>query len=287
MQAREVTQDFFIISNTDLQRGSPDYLLAAKLTKVQLKQRWKSAAGQEIFSRWKANSFDRRSLDELVGKFYGHTDIRGITLVKEDLSGVDLSNVDLYGANLENAMFKYTNFTGSYLSESNIKGTCFDWADMKDVFLDNVDFDSRTSFIGVNLSLINFTLAALLQDLAIGQARVINLQRKRPILAATLRITSDYGRSFPRFLLSCMIVILLFGFAYSFFPGSLVKTGAVPVSINFGDSLYCSLMTFAASSCDFQSASVLGKLLVAIETVIGYLMTALLVAILIKRTIGD
>ena len=45
---------------------------------------------------------------------------------------------------------------------------------MNGVFLDNVDFDNRTSFTGVNINAINFTLAALLEDLALGQARIIN-----------------------------------------------------------------------------------------------------------------
>nr|WP_255512216.1 pentapeptide repeat-containing protein [Planktothrix sp. FACHB-1355] len=237
-------------------------------------------------SRWKTSNFDRNILDNLVGKFYGHTDLRGIILPKENLSGVDLNKVDLYAANLENAMLKNSNLTDSYLSEANIKGTCFDWSIMDGVFLDNVDFDNRTSFTGVNLSAINFTLAALLQDLALGQARIINLEKKRPILAFVLKNTCDYGRSFPRFFLSCAIVILVFSLAYTVLPGSLAKIGSAN-SLSFWDNLYFSMMTFTTSSTDIQPISILGKILVAIETATGYLLTGLLVAILVKRTIGD
>ncbi|MEP0802800.1 hypothetical protein [Funiculus sociatus] len=66
----------------------------------------------------------------------------------------------------------------------------------KIILVDNVDFGSKTSFIGVNLNEINFTLAALIQESALGQARIINLERKRPILAAFLSISCDYGRSY-------------------------------------------------------------------------------------------
>ncbi|MBD1908942.1 hypothetical protein NDI37_17955 [Funiculus sociatus GB2-A5] len=89
--------------------------------------------------------------------------------------------------------------------------------------MDNVDFDSKTSFIGVNLNEINFTLAALIQESALGQARIINLERKRPILAAFLRISCDYGPSFPRFFFWCLAVIIFFILAYNFLPASLVR----------------------------------------------------------------
>lgn len=287
MQSREITPEFFILPGCDLQNGHPEYDLAAKLTKKQLKDRWKKTEGQNILSRWRASNFDRNTLDTLVGKFYGHTDIRGIPLVRENLSKVDLSKVDLYASNLEKSVLKYSQLTDSYLSESNIKGTCFDWSIMDGAFLDNVDFDNKTSFIGVNLNPINFTLAALLQDLAVNQARIVSLEKKRPILAFILRITCDYGRSFPKFFLSCFVITLLFSFAYSFSPGSLAKVGDASSSLSFWDNVYFSLMTFVSSNTDIQPISILGKIIVATETVIGYLALSLLVAILVRRTIGD
>lgn len=287
MQSREITPDFFIVPGVDLQQGSSDYPLAAKLNKNVLKNRWKTTTGQDILHRWKASNFARNVLDNLVGKFYGHSDIRGIILAREDLSGVDLSKVDLYGANLGNAILKHANLTDSYLSESNIKGACFDWSIMDGAFLDNVDFDNRTSFIGVNLNPINFTLAALLQDLALGQARIVSLKKKRPVLAFILRITCDYGRSFPRFFLSCFLVTLLFSLAYNFYPGSLVKVGAASNSLSFWDKFYFSIMTFTSAGTDIQPVSNWGRILVVTETVIGYLSLGLLISILNKRTIGD
>jgi hypothetical protein len=53
------------------------------------------------------------------------------------------------------------------------------------------------------------------------------------------------------------------------------------------DSFYFSATTFASLSFNLQPGSVLAKVLVLVEAAIGYLMTGLLVAILVKRTIRD
>jgi hypothetical protein len=57
MQPREVTSHFFIVPSANLQKGSSDYTLAAKLTKKQLIDRWNTAEGQDILHRWRANNF--------------------------------------------------------------------------------------------------------------------------------------------------------------------------------------------------------------------------------------
>jgi hypothetical protein len=194
--------------------------------------------------------------------------------------------VDFYRSNLENARLKNSNLTGSYLSECNIRGTQFDWSNMSDVLIDNVQFNNKTSFIGVKLSNIDFNLSELLQDFALGQQRIVNLERKYPVLAAFLRITCDYGRSFSRFLAWCAIVISVFGLAYYLVPSSIVKTNSA-TSVTLWDSLYFSIMTFTSAGSDIVTNSAIGRIVAVAESVVGYLMTGLLVAILVKRTIGD
>lgn len=279
-QTQEITPEFFINPNFDLDKGSQELLTVVNLSKEQLRQRWSTPVGQRILTKWKANKFDRKILDNMVGKYYGHTDIRGIPLSREDLSKADLSKVDLFSSNLENTKFKYTNLTDSWLSECNIKGACFDYARMNNVLIDNVEFNNKTSFTGVSLKVIDFNLAALLQDYATNQQRIENLENKHPILAGFLRISCDYGRSFTRFFFWCFAVVLVFALLYALLAGSLSKPG-------FWNSLYFSAMTFATSGSDIQAVSPLGKIFAVIETGIGYLMTGLLVAVLVKRTIGD
>lgn len=279
-QTAEITPDFFIYPGQDLDQKSQEILTIVNLSKEQLQQRWTTQQGKYILAKWKGEKFARNVLDSLVGKYYGHTDIRGIPLAREDLSKVDLSKVDLYRANLEDAVLKFTNLSDSWLSESNIKGACFDFAIMKDVLIDNVEFNKKTSFIGVNLHTMNFNLAALLQDYATTQQRIHNLKTKHPILAGFLWITCDYGRSFTRFFIWCLAVVIVFSLLYTLIPGSLSKPG-------FWNSLYFSTMAFTTLGSDIQAVSPVGKMLVVIEGAIGYLMTGLLVAILVRKTIGD
>jgi len=113
MQSQEIPPEFFIKPGVDLQKGSQELLTMVNLSKDQLRQRWNTQQGQYIISRWKGNKFDRQILESLVGKYYGQTDIRGITLSREDLCRVDLSQVDLYSSNLENTILQYANLSNS------------------------------------------------------------------------------------------------------------------------------------------------------------------------------
>lgn len=160
---------------------------------------------------------------------------------------------------------------------------------MDGVYVDNVDFNEKTAFVGVNLNTINFNLAILLQDLAITQQRVANLEKKNPVLAWLLRITCNYGRSFGRFLACCLIIIVVFAGLYAIDPSSLHYTDPVLAStkVNWFDALYFSTLSFITVGYDVQPASLFGKILAVIQGIIGYLMTGLLVAIMTRRTIGN
>lgn len=280
MQAPKISQEFFVEAGQDVQKKDSDFVTLARLAPEQLIERWKTPKGYSMLNTLKTNKFDRKILEGHVGRFYGQIDLRGIPLPKEDLTSVDLSGVDLFRANLEGSCLLYADLTDSFLSEANLKGACFDWAKMQNVLTDNADFDGRTSFVGVRLSSIDFSLAGQLKDHAHSQQRIQDLKSKYPQVATVLWATCDYGRSFPRFFSWCGGVILVFALAYWLFPGSLNKNG-------FWNSLFFSVMTFATSGCDIQAISATGKLLVSIETAIGFLMTGLLVSILVKRTIGD
>jgi hypothetical protein len=280
MSPSKVTQEFFVKPGQDVQKTDPDYITLARLSKADLCHRWETSEGRYILSTWKAHRFDRPILDTLIGKFYGHTDLRGIPLAQENLSGADLNLVDLFYADLRSARLHSADLTGSYLSEATLCGAQLDWAKTQDLLIDNASFDSRTSFTGVRLTTIDFTLAEQLKDFAFGQQRISSLQRKYPRVAFALAITCDYGRSFPRFFAWCGGVILGFALAYGFVPGAITQGG-------FWNGLYFSIMTFTTLGCDIQAASVTGRVLVCGEAAIGFLMTGLLVSILVKRTIGD
>lgn len=277
---QEITPDLFINPNTNLHEGDSELETIVNLSKIEVQRRWGTQAGNFILSRWKANGFDRTILEDMVGKYYDHIDIRGIPLLGESLNGVDLSNVDLYAANLENSTFNNTDLTNSWFSETNLKGTKFNWAKMNGVLIDNVDFDHKTSFSGVNLNSINFTLASLLQDLAIGQQRIEHLKQRHPFLAKFLQTTCDYGRSFNRFLFCCFLTTLFFSLIYMFIPNLINEEG-------FWNCFYFSITIFTTLGYgDIYPISTLGRMIVITEVSIGYLMLGLLIAILTRRTIG-
>ncbi|HLC16926.1 MAG TPA: pentapeptide repeat-containing protein [Thermodesulfovibrionia bacterium] len=249
----------------------------ATMSREVLKDRWNTPFGNNILLKWKNSKFNRETIDLLVGKFDNHLDLRGIPLKKESLVSVDLSDTDLFYADLEESDFSYADLTNSYLSEANIRGTRFDWAKMDKVYLDNVCYDNKTSFLGINLSTINFNLAVLLRDLALTQQRIKHLEKSNPLLAAFLRITSEYSLSISRFFMWVMGILLFFTAAYAFIPGTITKTGLV-------NAFYFSVVTFTTLGYgDITPASLLGQILVIIEVCLGYIMGGLFVTILARR----
>ena len=271
--------DPFIPANTDLQKGDAELLRFVGMNKDTLRNRWQTPRGQQILATWKAAGFKRDTLDSLVGRYYGHTDIRGIDLSAQSLESADLSGVDLFAAALRGTNLSKSDLSDSWLSESDIRAAVFDFAVMDHARVDTVLFDTETSLRHVNLNAINFTMRPLLEDLAMGQQRIADLEANHKFLAAALRISCDYGRSFGRFFLWVFGLIGLFGLLYAI-PGTTSATG-IP------NNIYFSVVTFTTLGYgDIVPLSVLGKVLVLIEVMVGYVMLGLLVGIISRRVIG-
>ena len=275
-----VSEDLFIIPDVNLTEESRELSTVINLPEATLKSRWKSQRGIFIINRWKAQAFGRAIIDEMVGKCHGHTDLRGIPLRGEIFRKVDLSNVDFFCSDFEGAEFEDVDLHNSWLSHCNLRSTVFKWSKMQDVLMDDVNFDNKTSFLGVDLKSLNFTKAALLHENALVEQRIQHLNKRNPILSFMLKYTCDYGRSFPRFLLSCVILIMLFGVCFYIFPHALNTK-------NFWDCLSFSFLAFIkASPKDMFADSTHGKLLFMCEGVIGYVMLAVLVSIIVRKTFG-
>jgi uncharacterized protein YjbI with pentapeptide repeats len=278
---QNISHDLFINAGANIEKNDADLMTIVNLPRHVLKTRWTSQSGIFILTTWKANRFDRATLEGLVGKFYGRIDLRGITLSSENLAGVDLSKIDFYAANLSNSNFTGGQLTDSYLSESNIRGADFSWTQVHGALLDNVEFDNRTKFAGVDLDKINLNLASLLRDLVVGQQRIDHLEHTHPIFAMFLRLTCDYGRSFARFLSVCLLAVTIFALLYAFLPGAISDRSLIR-------SFYFSVVVFTSLGAnDIYPISDLGRAIVAIEIAIGYLMLGLLIAILSRRIIRD
>jgi hypothetical protein len=259
---------------------SQDWKYYSNLSKDALRHRWQTPIGQQLLKSLLDSRFSLTALEKHVGRYSDQFDLRGIPLTNADLSSLNLSGIDFFASDLSGTSFKNSDLTGSYLSECNISGSMFDWAKLDDALLDNVKFNQVTSFLGVKLHTINFTLATLLYDLAISQQRIQQLEQHYPIFACFLRLSCDYGRSFSRYLL--WVSAFIFAYAGIYW---LLNDTSTPRT--FLDYLYFSVVTFTTVGYgDIVPVGLLSKLIVISEIILGYLMGGLLVAILAKRVIG-
>ena len=147
---------------------------------------------------------------------------------------------------------------------------------VENTLLDNVRFNNKTQFLGVDLHKVNFTLATLLYDLALSQQRIQQLEQHSKYFALFLKISCDYGRSFTRY--TCWVILFLISYALLYME----MMGA-----SFINSIYFSVATFATVGYgDVIPITLLQKTVVISEILLGYLMGGLLVGILAKRVIG-
>lgn len=258
------------------------------LDKSALRSRWSSEQGKIILNEWASSGYDRDKLDNLVGRLYGKSDLRGVPLSATDVSRKDLSNIDFYGAIFRRSNLTSVRLDGAYLSEADLRGAKFAWASMRDVLIDNPEYDTDTDFLGVALQSVNFNLSALLQEQAQTQQRIAHLKRRHPILACFLSVSCDYGRSLSRWMAWVGLTIILFAIAYGLEINSLHYTNNVKGVSKILDFLYFSFITFTTLGYgDIVPVTTLSKVTVITEVSVGYVMGGLLVAILAKRLLGN
>lgn len=259
-----------------------DNFFSPNQTKPLLIERWHSPRGVALLEKLHAGHFSKHVMDGCIEKPFGHYDLRGIDLTNAQMEGLDLSGIDFFGADFSRANLSKCDFTDSWLSESVIKGADFEWSVLKNTLLDNVQFNRQTNLLGVNLSQANFTLSTLLYDLALSQQRIQQLEQHHKHFALALKWLCDYGRSFTRYALWVVILVMSYACAYFLLDGISFKEPKT-----FLDCAYFSLVTFATVGYgDILPISAFAKCVVMSEIAIGYLMGGLLIAILSKRVMG-
>ena len=275
-----ISDQHFIRPEVDITDG-PDLEKIVNLPKAALRERWATEHGRAILRQMKESGLRREVLLSLVGRYYGQIDLRGIDLSGMIVKKQDLSMVDLYASRLVGTVFDQVDLHGSWLSESDIRGAKFRWSKMDDVLIDNVEFDNRTEFLGVDLNKINFTLASLVRELAISQQRIEHLEKRHPYIAAAFKITSDYGRSLLRWSLWMVGIIALFGMFFWLWPGAISEEGPF-------NAIYFSFVTFTTLGYgDILPLTTVAKIAVMLEAMFGYLMGGMLIAILARKVMGD
>src|SRR5713101_5285302 len=273
MSEARTASNLFIEPGDRVDAQHSDVRRLATASRDELRRRWSSDKGRELLRRLCATGFKRDVLEASVGRLYENYDLRGIPLKGRDLSNTDLHNVDFFAADLIEAKFVGCNLTNAHFSEADIEGADFSFARMNDAFLDNASYDLRTTFTGVDIRQVNFNLAALLQDQARTQQRIAHLKSRNPALAFVLRWTCNYGQSLGLWALWVAGTIFIFAGIYAIFPGIVSGRG-------FFDAIYFSVTTFSTLGLgDVTPVSNIGKLIVMAETILGYLMGGLFIAI--------
>jgi Ion channel/Pentapeptide repeats (9 copies) len=281
MAESRTTSTLFIEPGDRVDAQHRDVRRLATASRDDLRRRWTSERGREILRRLSETGFSRDVLERSVGRLYENYDLRGIPLQQRDLSNSDLHNVDFFAADLRDAKFVGCNLTNAHFSEADIRGADFSFARMNDAFLDNAIYDLRTTFTGVDIRHVNFNLAALLQDQARTQQRIAHLKSRNPAFAFVLRWTCNYGQSLGLWALWVLATIFVFSGIYTIFPTLTTGKG-------FTDAIYFSVTTFSTLGLgDVTPASDVGKVIVIVEVALGYLMGGLLIAILVRRLIGN
>jgi hypothetical protein len=271
----------FIEPGARIDQHHQDVRRFATASREDLRRRWLGDRGRAVLQKLGDAGFERDVLEGSVGRLYENYDLRGVPLPGSDLSNTDLHNIDFYAADLRSTKFYGSNLTNTHFSEADIRGADFSFARMNDAFLDNAIFDLKTTFTGVDIRHVNFNLAALLQDQARGQQRIAHLKSRHPTLAFLLRWTCNYGQSLGLWGLWVLGAIFFFAGLYAIFPMTIGGHGIF-------DAVYFSVTTFSTLGLgDIVPRSSLGKLVVMIEVTTGYLMGGLLVAILVRRLIGN
>lgn len=271
-----------IPAGRNLDSDHPDISAYANATPEELRTRWTSENGRAFVTDWASASYDRSFLESNVGRFFGKVDLRGIDLAGKNLARKDLSGCDLFAALLRHTQLVQSNLDSSYFSEADIRGADLSWSSARDAFFDNVIFDQSTKLLGVPLQSVNFNLAALLYDQARTEQRIAHLKTRSPWFAAFLEWSCDYGRSFGRWGMWALFMIVVHATAFY-----VVRGGFKGIS-GFGDAVYFSLVTFTTVGFgDIVPESGFAKILTLSDIVTGYVMGGLLVAILAKRVLGE
>jgi len=273
--------DNFVPPGTDLGKEHEDYRDFATRSRAALIDRWSTPEGQSILAALQNGSFERQLIEASVGKILGKYDLRCITLRNQRLRQVDFSGCDLFSADFTDADCWNADFRDSYLSEAVFTGADLSWVKVKETLVDNVQIDHNTKLLSIDISGLNTNFALNFIAEVRDQQRIYELRERHPWFAEFLRISSDYGRSLFRWALWTLAVIIGFGLTFTFWPDN-VK------GISGGlDGIYFSVVTFTTLGFgDIYPATVLGKVLVMAEVVVGYIMGGVFIAILTRRVLG-
>ena len=199
----------------------------------------------------------------LANATLSHARLEGADLRVADLSGVRLHEADLGGADLAGAKL-----AGAELVQTRVAGANFRDADLRGARLAHlVGFDDA-EWLGVDIRDGDFRGGLQVRRLILDENFLYEFRtrsRTHHWIYSLWRITSDCGRSFGRWALFSLAIILFFAVCYGF------------VAIDFGDHptplspLYFSVVTLTTLGYgDAVPASMAAQCVAMLQVVTGY-----------------
>ena len=227
---------------------------------------------------------------------FGNVKLEGASLFDAHLEGATFHGADLLGADLRAARLR-----GARMIEANLGGAILEGADMTqtdlgqcavaDAVFDRVDFTGahirgltgyeEASFIGARILNVDFCGAYLVRRFIMDQNYLHEFRQQNRTASAVYWVwwaTSDCGRSFTRWSLWTVLIMVLFGIAFQFVP------------MDYGDyqtplsSFYYSVVTLTTLGYgDVLPAAMSAQVLAMLEVVIGYVMLGGLLSIFANK----
>lgn len=227
---------------------------------------------------------------------FGGAHLRGSRLFEADLEGASLSRADLaesdlrcailrgahvHDASLEGADASRCDLRSAQLDRTRVEGATFDRADLRETSLAEIVGFEKASWIGVDDRDTDFRGAYTLRRQIVDENYLHEFRSRGRGNAALYWMwwaTSDCGRSFLRWALWTVLVVVIFAGVFDF------------VSIDYGDhptflsSIYFSVVTLTTLGYgDVVPASPAAQLVVMTEVVLGYVALGGLISILANK----
>jgi len=198
-----------------------------------------------------------------------------------DLRGVDLTGARFVGADLRGALFSRAVLRDAQLIDAPVQHASFRDADLRGAHLRRLTGYDRADWVGSDLRNTHTSGAYELRRFAHDQNYLDEFRRQSPwrrVVYTAWWLTSDCGRSFPRWAGWTAVLAVVFAGIYAQLP------------MDYGDHetvlspLYLSVVTLTTLGFgDALPTTIAGQVTVMTEVVFGYFMLGGLLAILSNK----
>ena len=212
--------------------------------------------------------------------------LRNQRLEDFDFSYCYITRTDLRGADLRNTKFRFAIIRQGTFNDANARGANFSHSDLEGTSIETMQYNENTK-----LNFARFrpagSVSLQLQD-RVRRDRIAAAGRNAPVPVKLLNWLTAYGFGIVRLLIVSVFLIVCFAVAYwmigasAFYAGT-GDSGQSP--LNFWSYLLLSLERFLNASPWIFGVSPLAHLLTAAETLIGFVMLAILIAIVVRHAV--